>query len=150
MMHEAVRLLRDTEFFSIWSEVALQRLFFYFTPLKVEAGQDVMRQGDPADCCYVIHSGTCDVLVSVPLPEGEADGWLDLQDAATDGRERESIRNGASAPLNLASAAATRNNLAKAASPDCAESGGAIVDSASHQQTGSKDGDGVDGGSDSE
>ncbi|KAL1498448.1 hypothetical protein AB1Y20_013773 [Prymnesium parvum] len=44
------------------------RLFFSFKQIHVSPDEDVMVQGDAADCCYVIQSGECDVLVRSEPP----------------------------------------------------------------------------------
>lgn len=65
-MESAVSSLSATKFFAAWTQRALQRLYFWFERTKVPAGQEVVRQGDAADFCFIILSGSCDVLVNVP------------------------------------------------------------------------------------
>ena len=35
---------------------------------RLVEGEDVVKQGDDADFCFIIRSGQCDVLISTPDP----------------------------------------------------------------------------------
>ena len=70
-MTDTVNMLKATPFFSSWSETSVTRLYFWFERKRMAPEEDVVRQGDDADFCFIIRSGRCDVLVELP-PEEEA------------------------------------------------------------------------------
>ncbi|MDZ7752362.1 MAG: cyclic nucleotide-binding domain-containing protein [Gammaproteobacteria bacterium] len=53
----------QSELFSRIPATNLQRLFAAVDYIEVQAGQEIITQGDPGDFYYIIHQGTCDVLV---------------------------------------------------------------------------------------
>ena len=63
-MKDTVALLKANKTFADWSTFALHRLYFWFTRRRYAPGEDIVRQGAPADFCFVIRSGSCDVLVA--------------------------------------------------------------------------------------
>ena len=65
-MTEAVKQLRASPFFGDWTPAALQRLYFMLERRRLQPGYDVCRQGDLADFCFIIASGACDIVVSIP------------------------------------------------------------------------------------
>lgn len=60
-----VSMLAQTEFFKDWSLQSINRLFFWFTPKRLRFNVDVLQQGDPADFCFVLGSGKCEIFVEV-------------------------------------------------------------------------------------
>ena len=56
-MKDTVALLKANKTFSDWSHYALNRFYFWFTRRRYAHGEDIVRQGDPADFCFVIRSG---------------------------------------------------------------------------------------------
>ena len=72
-MRETVSMLRSTPFFSSWTATSVERLYFWFERRKLGPEEDVVRQGDEADFCFIIRSGKCDVLVDIePEPESSS------------------------------------------------------------------------------
>ena len=65
-LQATVLMLSKMEMFSDWSDPALSRLYFTFKRKVVGKGQDIVRQGDAAESCFIIRSGRCDVLVRPP------------------------------------------------------------------------------------
>jgi len=70
-MSETVSMLKATTFFSSWSELSISRLYFWLVKRKYAVEEDVVRQGDEADFCFIIRSGRCDVLVELSEEEGK-------------------------------------------------------------------------------
>ena len=64
-MDDTVALLKSTPFFTMWSEQSVARLYFWFEKKKLAPEEDVVKQGDDADFCFIIKSGRCDVLVEL-------------------------------------------------------------------------------------
>ena len=64
-MTDTVNMLKATPFFSSWSDTSISRLYFWFTRRRFPPEEDVVRQGDDADFCFIIRSGRCDVLVQI-------------------------------------------------------------------------------------
>ena len=62
-MLETVALLRTTAFFRPWTVAAISRLFFWLEVRRYRPGEDVVKQGDDASFCFIIRSGSCEVLV---------------------------------------------------------------------------------------
>jgi len=65
-MSDTVALLKSTAFFAEWAVSSICRLYFWFERRKFQPNEDVVRQGDAADFCFIIRSGLCDVLVESP------------------------------------------------------------------------------------
>ena len=66
----AVVQLRALPFFAEWTLTSLHRLYFHFERRKLHPGEELIKQGDDADRCFVISKGKCDVLVTTPaMPE---------------------------------------------------------------------------------
>ena len=63
---DTVSLLKANATFAPWSVHALSRLFFWFSRRKYASGEDIVRQGDLADYCFIIRTGACEVLVAPP------------------------------------------------------------------------------------
>ncbi len=53
----------QSELFSRIPATNLQRLFAAVDYIEVPAGEEIITQGDPGDFYYIIHQGTCEVLV---------------------------------------------------------------------------------------
>ena len=70
-MTDTVSMLKNTPFFSSWSDTSMARLYFWFERRKLAPEEDVVKQGSDADFCFIIRSGRCDVLVEVADGEGE-------------------------------------------------------------------------------
>jgi CRP-like cAMP-binding protein len=66
-------MLKSTPFFSSWSDTSISRLYFWFDRRKLGPEEDVVRQGDAADFCFIIKSGRCDVLVEVAEEASDSD-----------------------------------------------------------------------------
>ncbi len=64
-----VRLLGSSLFYRVPPSNILQ-IFQRLHPLRKKAGEEVIRQGDPADCCYIIKDGVCEVSI---LAEGASE-----------------------------------------------------------------------------
>ena len=60
-----INMLKQTPFFSSWSEMSMARLYFWFQKKRLPPETDVVKQGDDADFCFIIRSGRCDVLVEM-------------------------------------------------------------------------------------
>ena len=80
-VRDAVALMHSRcKFFERWAEAALARLYFWFERRIVGADEDIVTQGDAADFCFIILSGTCNILreylpgelETAPAPEAPA------------------------------------------------------------------------------
>lgn len=88
-----IRLLKSRLFHRVPPSNILQ-IFQRLRPLRKHEGDAVIRQGDPADCCYIIKEGLCEVSI---LAEGaseptsvamlEAGEWFG-EDALLSGKPR--------------------------------------------------------------
>lgn len=88
-----IRLLKSRLFHRVPPSNILQ-IFQRLRPLKLREGEVVIRQGDAADCCYIIKDGMCEVAI---LAEGareptavamlESGQWFG-EDALLSGRPR--------------------------------------------------------------
>ena len=56
-MSDTVTMLKSTPFFSSWSAVSLSRLYFWLERRRHRQDEDVVRQGEEADFCFIIRSG---------------------------------------------------------------------------------------------
>ena len=68
-MNDTVVMLKATPLFSSWSETSVARLYFWFERKRFGPEEDVVREGEDVDFCFVIRSGSCDVLVELPPEE---------------------------------------------------------------------------------
>lgn len=55
--------LMGTDLFQATPEEGRSQLLACLVPMTIRAGERFIRQGDDADCLYVIQKGSCDVLV---------------------------------------------------------------------------------------
>ena len=53
-MNDTVSLLRSTAFFADWTAASISRLFFWFERKRYAATDDVVKQGDDANFCFII------------------------------------------------------------------------------------------------
>ena len=66
----AVVQLRALPFFAEWTLTSLHRLYLHFERRKLHPGEELIKQGDEADRCFVISKGSCKVTVNTPaMPE---------------------------------------------------------------------------------
>tara|TARA_B110001452_G_scaffold140527_1_gene116854 strand:+ start:121 stop:3405 length:3285 start_codon:yes stop_codon:yes gene_type:complete len=65
-MADVVKQLKSSPFFSGWSVPSLQRLVYMMERRRLQPGEDVVTQGDMADFCFIIASGACDIVVTIP------------------------------------------------------------------------------------
>ena len=108
-MLAAVEMLSHSKFFAEWSSESLQRLYFMLERLRLHAGEDVVKQGDVADSCFIISHGECDVVVTpqaapeqglikpkervvTTLPVGSLVGEAALVDETAGGRRNATVR----------------------------------------------------------
>ena len=71
-MSDTVALLKANKTFAPWSTHALSRLFFWFSKRRYAVSEDIVKQGDTADFCFIIRAGSCDVLVAERAAEATA------------------------------------------------------------------------------
>ena len=84
-----VELLRDTQFFSAWTERAMWRLYFWFQRKTVGADEDIVRQGETASFCFIILSGRCTVLIPEQVHNAPSLQTLHESDGQSDAEEGE-------------------------------------------------------------
>jgi len=83
-MNDTVGMLKATPLFSSWSATSVARLYFWFERKRFGPEEDVVREGDNADFCFIIRSGSCDVLVELP-PEERTKGEGSVADSEQGG-----------------------------------------------------------------
>ena len=73
MMHQefAIRVVRTVQEFQMLSEAQFKRVVTQFKSVKVKPGQQIIKQGDPGTCMYVIISGSIEVKQNAKDDEGE-------------------------------------------------------------------------------
>ena len=117
-MKDTVALLKANKTFSDWSLYALNRFYFWFTRRRYAHGEDIVKQGDPADFCFVIRSGACDVLVQQQDDKPAEKGQQPPPSAAMAAlQERRELSN---APIPMA----PRRRLSESAPADAAHPAG--------------------------
>ena len=61
----------------------MTRLYFWFEKVKLNKDQDVVKQGDAADFCFILRSGKCDVLVEVKEGDDDYDPSAAIEQATS-------------------------------------------------------------------
>lgn len=69
--HEYIELLARVDLFAQLDDITLAKLAACVEPVAMKDGFAVCRQGDPADCLYIVTQGTFGVFVSSPTATGE-------------------------------------------------------------------------------
>lgn len=72
MMHQefAIRVVRTVQEFQMLSEAQFKKVVTQFKSVKVKPGQQIIKQGDPGTCMYVIISGSVEVKQNAKDDEG--------------------------------------------------------------------------------
>lgn len=88
-----IRLLKSRLFYRVPPSNILQ-IFQRLRPLRKREGEVVIGQGDPADCCYIIKEGVCEVSIlaeganeSTPVAMLDTGEWFG-EDALLSGKPR--------------------------------------------------------------